>query len=58
MNEDVKNEAVEICSTACEKYAQNYELAAKQGDIKHIISSLRILFFTHVLFSNSKGSYG
>jgi dynein light chain 4 len=29
MNEETKAEAVEICSTACEKFAQNYELAAK-----------------------------
>lgn len=29
MNEDMKNEAIEMITTACEKYAQNYELAAK-----------------------------
>lgn len=29
MNEDVKNEVVEMITTACEKFASNYELAAK-----------------------------
>lgn len=29
MSDEVKNEAIEIITTACEKYAQNYELAAK-----------------------------
>lgn len=29
MSDELKNEAVEIITTACEKYAQNYELAAK-----------------------------
>lgn len=29
MNEEMKNEAIEMITTACEKYAQNYELAAK-----------------------------
>lgn len=29
MNEDMKLEAIEMITTACEKYAQNYELAAK-----------------------------
>ncbi|CAG9801068.1 unnamed protein product [Chironomus riparius] len=29
MSDDIKNEAIEIVTTACEKYAQNYELAAK-----------------------------
>lgn len=29
MHEELKNEAIEMITTACEKYAQNYELAAK-----------------------------
>lgn len=29
MAEEVKAEAIEMITTACEKYAQNYELAAK-----------------------------
>lgn len=29
MQEEMKAEAIEMITTACEKYAQNYELAAK-----------------------------
>lgn len=29
MNEEIKNEAIEIITTACEKYSQNYEQAAR-----------------------------
>ncbi len=29
MNEEIKTEAIDMITTACEKYAANYELAAK-----------------------------
>ncbi|GAB0096163.1 Dynein light chain [Sergentomyia squamirostris] len=29
MNEEMRTEAIELCITACEKFAQNYEQAAK-----------------------------
>ncbi|XP_055533391.1 dynein axonemal light chain 4 [Wyeomyia smithii] len=52
MNDDVRTEAIELSITACEKYAQNYEHAAKA--IKELMDK-KFGTFWHVVVGEGFG---
>jgi dynein light chain 4, axonemal len=55
MKEDMQAEAIEVITTACEKYAQNYELAAKT--IKEAMDK-KFGIFWHVVVGEGFGFEG